>query len=176
MANHIPTRRVTEEDIESLDDIIDAIRELVHIDAYGDGKHTEAMSYLSMLLVTKPIIGWCDDNGDYHEAPLIIKGDGNGNVYFNPTSFVIHISDSNAVAVEGQPQDAVIVKRANQHFDHIVLNNGNAITYKWLMGATTIEDMPSNNTVNNYFVEAKTMNNAIMLININTIRQIVNKG
>lgn len=33
MAEHIPTRRVTNEDIESLDDIIDAIRKLAHIDA-----------------------------------------------------------------------------------------------------------------------------------------------
>ena len=65
MAEHIPTRRVTNEDIESLDDIIDAIRKLAHIDAYGDGEHTEAMSYLSMLLMTKPIIGWCNEYGDY---------------------------------------------------------------------------------------------------------------
>lgn len=173
MANHIPTRRVTEEDIKSLDYIIDAIRELVHIDAYGDGEHTEAMSYLSMLLVTKPIIGWCDDNGDYHEAPLIIKGDGNGNVYFNPTSFVIHISDSNAVAVEGQPQDAVIVKRANQHFDHIVLNNGNAITYKWLCPASVLR---TESPLDEHFIDVKTMNNTELTININTIASIIDEG
>lgn len=45
MANHIPTRRVTNEDIESLDDVIDAVRELVHNDGYDDGEHTDAMSF-----------------------------------------------------------------------------------------------------------------------------------
>lgn len=175
MANHIPTRRVTNEDIESLDDVIDAVRELVHNDGYDDGEHTDAMSYLNILLVAKPIIGWCDEYGDYHEEPLTIKADNKGNIYFNPTSLVIHISDSNAVAVNGQPQDAVIIKCANQHFDHIVLNNGNAITYKWLVDAKTM-DMPSNSTINNCFVEIKTMNNAKMLLNTNTIRCIVDKG
>lgn len=173
MAEHIPTRRVTNEDIESLDDIIDAIRKLAHIDAYGDGKHTEAMSYLSMLLVTKPIIGWCDEYGDYHEAPLVIKGDGKGNLYFNPTSFTIHISDNNAVAVEGQPQDAVIIKCANQHFDHIVLNNGNAITYKWLCPASVLR---TESALDEYFIDVKTMNNTELTININTIASIIDEG
>lgn len=173
MANHIPTRRVTNEDIESLDDVIDAVRELVHNDGYDDGEHTDVMSYLSILLVAKPIIGWCDEYGDYHEEPLTIKADNKGNIYFNPTSLVIHISDSDAVAVNGQPQDAVIIKCANQHFDHIVLNNGNAITYKWLCPASVLR---TESPLDEHFIDVKTMNNTELTININTIASIIDEG
>lgn len=52
MANHIPTQRVTDDDIESLDDIINTIRELAHDD--NEGEHSN-VNDTTMLLNTNTI-------------------------------------------------------------------------------------------------------------------------